>query len=113
MKMDGIYGWVINNKIKQPIKLELTLDKVVYDPHRQGKDTRYFKVCIGDANVSQMVANATNLKISKAKGTYNDLIIHGSGMDMGFALQDRMYRAAVRNGHPNMFDRSEYIYRQK
>ncbi len=106
----GIYDYVKRNKITTPIQLEIQLDKIVYDRNRQGNDARYFTVKINGETVTQMVAEATNLKISKARGTYGSLIIHGSGMDMGFALQDRMYRAAYQSGYPDMFDRDLYKY---
>ena len=105
-----IYSWILSNKIQQPIKLELELVKVVYDRMGRGHDSRYFKVYIGGRNVTQMVAEATNLKISKAKTTNGCVLVHGSGMDMGFALQDRVQRAAYQAGYPNMFDRDSYIY---
>lgn len=107
----GIYNWVIENRIPQPIKLEIELVKVVYDKQGRGNDSRYMRVYIQGHNVTQMVAEATGLKISKAKN-YNlqgCLIIHGSGMDMGFALQDRMHSRASSAGYPNMFDYGNYI----
>ncbi|MCR4654715.1 MAG: hypothetical protein K5770_00570 [Lachnospiraceae bacterium] len=57
-----------------------------------------------------MVAEAVNLKVSKAQNTYGSLIIHGSGMDMGFALQSRVYQVACQVGYPDMFDRDMYKY---
>ena len=108
--VNGIYGWVLNNKIEQPIKLELALDKIVYDSKGCGNDARYFQVYIGGCNVTQMVAEATKLKLSKARDSYGCLIAHGSGMDMGLFVQDRMYRAAYQAGYPNMFDKDDYIY---
>ena len=106
----GIYAWVLNNKIQQPIKLEIVLVKTVLDKAGNGNDARYFKVCIGGMNVTQMIAEATNLKLSKARNSYGCVIVHGSGMDMGFALQERMYRYACQAGYPKMFDMNDYIY---
>lgn len=106
---NAIYRYVERNHIKTPIQLEIGLDKVVYSPY-DGKDTRYLRVFINGKDVTTMVANATHHKISYARDTYGCLIIHGSNMDMGFALQDRMYRAAYIAGHKNMFDRDLYTY---
>lgn len=106
----GLYDFVRNKHFPTPIKLEIGLVKVVPDRDRCGNDARYFEVKIHGSTVTQMVAEATNLKISKARDTYNCLIVHGSGMDMGFALQDRLYHKASQAGYPNMFDKDEYIY---
>ncbi len=106
--MKALYAWVQNSGVQQPIKLGLKLEKVVYDRNRQGNDARYFSVYVGVANITQMVAEAVNLKLSKAKDTRGCLIIHGSGMDMGFALQSRVYKYACQDGFPNMFDCGNY-----
>ena len=106
----SLFAYVTRKNISQPIQLEIGLDKVIYDKTGNGNDTRYLTVRIDGKDVTQMVAEAANLKISKAQGTYGRLIIHGSGMDMGFALQDRVYRAAYQAGYPNMFDRDGYKY---
>ena len=108
--MAGLYEWVLRNKIEQPIKLDIALEKIAYDKTGRGNDSRYFKVYIGGMNVTQMVAEAANLKLSKARDTRDCVIVHGSGMDMGFALQDRVQRAAYQAGYPNMFDRDLYNY---
>lgn len=94
----------------EPIKLEIGLDKVVYDSTGNGKDTRYFTVKISGTDVTRLVAEATGLKLSRAKRTSGSLIVHGSGMDMGFFLQSRMYSAAYREGYPDMFDKDDYKY---
>lgn len=106
----SLFTYVEEKNISQPIQLEIGLDKIVYDRTKNGNDTRYLTVRINGKNVTQMVAEATNLKISKAQDTDGSLIIRGSGMDMGFALQDRVYRAAYQAGYPNMFDRGMYKY---
>ncbi len=106
----SLFTYVAEKNISQPIQLEIGLDKVVYDKRRNGKDARYLTVRIKGENVTQMIAEAVNLKMSKAQDTYGSLIIHGSGMDMGFALQDRVYRAAYQAGYPDMFDRDMYKY---
>ena len=106
----SLFTYVAEKNISQPIQLEIGLDKVVYDKTKNGNDARYFTIKINGENVTQMVAEAVNLKISKAQDTYGSLIIHGSGMDMGFALQDRVYHAACQAGYPNMFDRDIYKY---
>lgn len=106
----SLFTYVTEKNITQPIQLEIGLDKIVYDKTRNGNDARYFTVKINGENVTQMVAEAVNLKVSKARNSYGSLIIHGSGMDMGFALQDRVYRAACQAGYPDMFDRDMYKY---
>ncbi len=106
----SLFTYVMEKNITQPIKLEIGLDRVVYDKTGNGNDTRYFTVRIDGETVTQMVADAVNLKVSKAQNTYGSLIIHGSGMDMGFALQNRVYRAACQAGYPTMFDRDMYKY---
>lgn len=106
----SIYKYVLDNHIEQPVQLEIGLDKVVYDRARNGKDARYFTVRIDGKNVTQMIAEAVGLKVSRARETYGSLIIHGTGMDMGFALQYRMYSAACQAGYPDMFDRDDYRY---
>lgn len=109
----GIYNYVSRNNIKTPIKLEIGLDKIVYDRTHNGNDAKYLRVFIEGKDVTTMIANAINLKMSYAKGSYGCLIIHGTGMDIGFALQDRMYRAAYQAGYPDMFDRDFYTYLRK
>ncbi len=94
----------------EPIKLEIGLDKFVPDSKKNGNDARYFSVFIGGKDVTALVAYATGLKTSTGYNTYGSIIIHGSGMDMGFALQSRMYSAACRDGYPDMFDKDEYKY---
>lgn len=106
----SLFTYVVEKNISQPIQLEIGLDKVVYDRTRNGNDARYLTVRINGENVTQMIAEAVSLKTSKAQDTYGSLIIHGSGMDMGFALQDRVYRAAYQAGYPDMFDRDGYKY---
>lgn len=107
----SIYNYVLQQNIKQPIKLEIELNKIAYDRNGCGNDARYFKVFINGKDVTTMVAAAVNLKMSYARNSYGCLIIHGSGMDMGFALQDKMYRASYQAGYPDMFDRDFYTYR--
>lgn len=103
--MKNLISWCENNNIKTPIKLEIGLAKIDY----RNCQTRYFRVYINGHDVTQMIANAVNLKLSKAKRTNNCLIVHGCGMDMGLALQDRVYRAAYQY-NSNLFDKDDYIY---
>ena len=103
--MEHLVNWCADNKISTPIKLEIGLVKLI----NKGTQKRYLRVYIEGHDVTQMVANAVNLKLSKAKDTYNSLIINGCGMDMGFALQDRVQRSAYKY-NPNLFDRDDYIY---
>ncbi len=107
-KADPICNWVKSNNVTEPVQLEIELVMIVPDRNRNGRDARYFNAYINGANVTQMVANATGLKVSKAKRTYGSLILHGCGMDMAFDLQNRMYSAAYQAGYPKMFDMNNY-----
>jgi hypothetical protein len=104
-----LYDYVKANDIKTPIKLELMLNKVTPDPMRNGNDKRYFTVKINGLTVTQMVAEAVNLKLSKAKDTYGCVIVKGTGSDMGWWLQERVWRAASDAGYPDMFDKADYV----
>lgn len=66
----GIYNYVLKNNINTPIKLEIGLDKIVYDRTRNGNDARYLRVFIDGKDVTTMVANAVNLKMSYARDSY-------------------------------------------
>lgn len=107
--MKALFNYVLRERIVQSIRLEIKLDKVVYDRAHNGNDARYFAVCINGKNVTQMVADAVGLKVSKARTTYGDLIIHGTGMDMGLCLQDLVYQKARSEGFPRMFDKNDYV----
>lgn len=91
--------------IQMPIQLEIGIDKVSSDGM-----TRYMTVKIAGQTVTQMVANAIHCKISNAHDTYGSMIVKGSGMDMGFYVQNKMYRAAYQAGYPDMFDKDFYKY---
>lgn len=105
-----ICDYIWENDIPTPVQLEIGLDKIVHDRTGRGNEARYLSVRINGKDVTRMVAEATGLRVSLAKDTLGCLIIHGCGMDMGFALQDRMYRAASQEGYPDMFDRGIYQY---
>lgn len=103
--MKNLVDWCEQNNIKTPIKLQIGLVKLI----NTGTQKRYFRVYIDGHDVTQMVANAVGLKLSKAKDTYNCLIIKGCGMDMGFALQCRVSKHSYQY-NPNLFDKDDYIY---
>lgn len=105
----SIYEYIKQNNIQTPVRLEIGLDKVIYDRYC-GNDSRYFRIMINGKDVTGLVAEATGLKMSWARDSYGCLIIHGSNMDMGFAMQDKMYRAAYIAGYPDMFDSGFYTY---
>ena len=88
----------------QPIKLEIQLDKVSSDGM-----TRYMTIEIGGHNVTQMVANALNYKVSKARDTYGSMIVKGCGMDMGLDVLERLKYAMEDTEYPDMFNTSDYI----
>lgn len=106
--MCGLYEYIEREKITTPIKLQLVLHKVVHKS--DGNDVRYFRVKIEGKDVTQMVADTADLKVSTGKDTNGCLIIRGSNMDMGFALQNRVYLRARNAGFPDMFSYTDYIY---
>jgi len=87
------------------IKLEIGIDKVSSDGM-----TRYMTVKIAGQTVTRMVADAIHCKMSKARDTYDCMIVKGCGMDMGFLVQNDLYRAAYQAGYPDMFDKDYYTY---
>lgn len=100
-----LFDFVIRKNIQMPVKLEIGLEREV-----KGTNTRYFKIFINRQDVTTMVAGAINGKLSKAKDTYNCLIVHGCGMDMGEAVQSAVYIAAVQAGYKDMFEKTAYKY---
>ena len=106
-----LFTYVAEQNILQPIQLKIGLDKIIYKA--DGKEVRYLTVKIDKANVTQMVAEVVNLKVSKARDTYGSLIIHGSGMDVGKFIQESVFRAACQAGYPGMFDQNKYKYMGK
>lgn len=102
--MKNLIDWCESCNVEKPIKLELGLVKVSSD-----RMTRYLRVKIKGYDVTQMIANATEKRISKAKTTNGCLIVKGCGMDMGFALQDNVYHRAKRLGY-DIFHPSDYVY---
>lgn len=104
MKTDimPLINWIKNNNISTPVKLEIGLDKLIC----HYPETRYFTIKINGHTVTQMVANALGRKISK----YGSIIIHGGGMDMGFAVQNDLHYKACREGYNDFFNESEYKY---
>lgn len=99
----NLIDYVKQNKIATPIELKIGIVKVVPDRYRQGNDARYMRVYIGDIEVSRMVAEFTGLKVSHSRNAYETVIIHGSGMDMCFALADSVRSHAYYEGYPDMF----------
>lgn len=59
--MCGLYEYIKREKITTPIKLQLVLHKVVHKS--DGNDVRYFRVKIEGKDVTQMVADAADLKV--------------------------------------------------
>ena len=105
----NLIDYVKQNKITTPIKLKIGIVKVVPDRYRQGNDARYMRVYIEDIEVSRMVAEFTGLKVSHSRNAYETVIIHGSGMDMCFALADAVRSRAFYQGYPDMFS-NDYKY---
>ncbi len=111
-----LIDWVKKNVGEdKETKLMLRLEKIVPDRFYNGNDARYFTVFIKDKNnetieITQMVADTLALKVSKAKDAYGSLIVHGCGMDMGFYIQNEIFRVAFREGYKEMFSEDDYIY---
>ena len=103
-----LIDYVKRNSIKTPVQLEIKLEKFIVDRYRNGRDSRYLRVFINGFDVSQMVGNMTRHKISKARDTYGTVIVHGSGMDMGWVLQSEVYVEARNAGYGDMFDKGNY-----
>ena len=103
---------VIQNNIKQPVKLKIRIEKCIPDRYHNGNDARYMRVWIEDKEVSRLVADFTKLKVSKSRDAYETVIIHGCGMDMCFALADSVRSRASYMGYHDMFD-TEYTYKSK
>ena len=107
----GLYEWVEEavkaGTIKEtyPLKLDIGIDGVSVDG-----TTRYMTVKLGGYNITHMIAKAADYKISGSKQYRDSLIIHGCGMDMCFALQNRVYQRACNAGYPDMFDNNYYNY---
>ena len=107
----NLIDYVKQNKIATPIKLKIGITKVVPDRYRQGNDARYMRVYIENVEVSRMVAEFTGLKVSHSRNAYETVIIHGSGMDMCFALADAVRSKAFYQGYPDMFS-NDYKYKE-
>ena len=107
--MQRLVHFIQNNHIETPVKLEIELIKLANRYSGTGNQSRYFRVSIGGKDLTQTIANIAGLKLSKARDTNGCLIIHGSGMDMGFALQDKIRRRACQEGYPDLFA-DDYIY---
>lgn len=98
---------IAHSQDKSPIQLCIGLDKVSYGY----PETRYFSVFLpGMTDITDMVAEALSLRISKSKDCFGSLIIHGGGMDMGFKLQSEVHKAAYAAGYPDLVDPDTYKY---
>lgn len=104
--MASLSEWLMKNTSGKQIKLEIGLDKVVFR-HPQ---TRYFSVFVNGKNITEMVANALGRKTSYSKDTNGSMIVHGCGMDMGFAVQNAVYKHCCSEGYPDLIDRDDYTY---
>lgn len=99
----GLYKFIEQTNMPQPVTLEIKMVKVRYDRNRQGRDTRYMKVYARGSDITQMCADILGRKLSEARDTYGCIIVHGSGMDMCYDLANRIYNKACEQGYPNMF----------
>jgi len=97
----------IRNEEGRPIKLEIHLDHV----DARYPETRYMKCYIGEHTVTGMIASLTGLSLSTSKQYWMDVIVKGGNSNMGEWLQNLAYTNACRLGYPDMFEMTEYIYR--
>lgn len=93
---------------KMPIALHFKLHKMRYDKSQNGNDARYFRICfLGDDgyqyDISRLIGSLLNLRISTAKDTVGDVIVHGSNMDMAYAVQAELRNLACNAGYPCLF----------
>lgn len=102
--------YIKENNIETPVKLEIGLDAIKDRSNPEGNQKRYFHVFIDGTDVTKMVADFAGLHFSNAKDTNGSLIVHGCGMDMGLALQQRVYKRASAFGYPEMFSSDDYRY---
>lgn len=103
--IEPLVNYIKANHIKTPLKLEIGLDKVSSDGM-----TRYFTIKINGDDVTGMVAKALDNKISKAKDTPFKMIVHGCGMDMGFAVQYQLYREFASADLGDLIDKNNYAW---
>lgn len=105
-----LIDYVLKSNFTMPIQLEIGLDKLANQYSPTGNQSRYMRVKIQGKDVTEMVADMINLKISHAKDTDGCLIIHGCGMDMAYNIQYNVYKQAYILGFPEMFDECNYKY---
>ena len=106
-----IFEFIKNQKLKTPVQLEIDMVKLKKDPFLQGNDRRYLKTYIDGRDVTAMVANAIDKKVSVGRNTFGTLMINGCGMDMFLAVQRQLHQRAERYGYHNMID--PYTYKNK
>lgn len=82
----------------KPISLDVVMVKLKDRLNKAGNQKRYFEVYLGKHNVTDIVAAIAQKKVSLAKDTYGTICMRGSGMDMAFALTDRIARFAAQDG---------------
>lgn len=93
----------------EPVRLGISIHKVI---HRwNGNDTRYFRLYLDDVEVTKNVAEILNYPLSKSSSSklYGCVLVHGSNMDMAFALCNS-FRAKTLHEYGDLFD-NDYIYR--
>ena len=78
--MNALDSFVKNHQMKE-VKFKVGLDKVSPDGM-----TRYMHFYIGEHDVTGMIANVCNYKLSQARNSYGSIIVHGCGMDMAFSV---------------------------
>lgn len=107
MDKNTLFDWVKEREsmgLRGPIQLAIGVNKVA--DHRT---SWFITVKIDGYDVTQMVAEACGLPMSVGFNTYNSLIMKGIGLNVGTALQSRLYGVAKRAGYPDMFDKTDFI----
>lgn len=106
----ALLNFVKENNLGKNIRLSIGLDKIANKTSATGNQSRYFRCFINGQEVTGMVASLCGFKLSKARDTKGCIIVHGSGMDIGYYVQYKVYSYAFRNGEKDMFDESDYNY---
>ena len=98
--------YILNNHIPQPVHLELRVMHISTD-----RMTRYIKVYLQGHEVTQMVANIVEFRVSRSKNPKlrGSLIVRGCGYDIGMDIQNRVHIAFKQAG--SKVHISEYDYK--
>ena len=103
--MNALDSFVKRNHMEQ-VKFRVGLDNVSSDGM-----TRYMHFYIGEHDVTGMIANVCNYKLSQARNSYGSLIVHGCGMDMAFSV---ITNIKSKSAFPDVYsESSDYLGKKK